>query len=63
MSTTTELLNADRSTIFVHDPATKELWSRVAEGVDVKEIRIPDSAGIAGKVFTSGAAENIAEPY
>ena len=63
MGTTTDLLDADRSTIFVHDTATRELWSRVAEGVESKEIRVPDGAGIAGKVFTSGVAENVANPY
>ena len=63
MRTTTELLNADRSTIFVHDPKTKELWSRVAEGMRVKEIRIPENAGIAGKVFMTGTAENVIDPY
>ncbi|MDD9902062.1 MAG: GAF domain-containing protein, partial [Rhodospirillaceae bacterium] len=63
MATTTDLLDADRSTIFVHDRANSELWSRVAEGVDVTEIRIPDDAGIAGKVFRSGMAENVADPY
>ena len=63
MRTTTDLLDADRSTIFVHDPASDELWSRVAEGVDVKEIRIPDDAGIAGKVFSTGEPENVTDPY
>lgn len=63
MSTTTELLDADRSTLFVHDSKTKELWSRVAEGVDTKEIRFPDNIGIAGKVFSTGEPENISDPY
>ncbi len=63
MATTTELLNSDRSTIFVHDHRTKELWTRVAEGVDAKEIRIPENSGIAGKVFTSGESENVTDPY
>lgn len=63
MGTTTDLLDADRSTIFVHDPASGTLWSRVAEGVNIKEIRIPDDAGIAGKVFRSGTAENVTDPY
>lgn len=63
MRTTTQLLDADRSTLFIHDANTKELWSRVAEGVDVKEIRFPDSAGIAGKVLQSGQAENVTDPY
>ena len=63
MTATTDLLNAERSTLFVHDPKTKELWSRFAEGLNVNEIRIPDDQGIAGAVFTSGDHLNIDDPY
>jgi len=63
MHVTTQILDADRSTLFMHDPKTKELWSRVAGGVGRKEIRFPDSAGIAGSVFTSGKTLNIADAY
>ena len=41
MSIATELLDAERSTLFLHDPDTNELWSRVAQGIDEKEIRFP----------------------
>lgn len=58
---TTELLDADRSTLFLHDPKTGELWSRFAEGIDQREIRIPSTRGIAGAVFTSGKSENITD--
>ena len=63
MRATTELLNADRSTLFLHDRASGELWSRVAEGIATKEIRIPGDAGIAGAAFSSGRTENIPDPY
>jgi adenylate cyclase len=63
MHATTELLDADRSTLFLHDRKTGELFSRVAEGLSVKEIRFRSSAGIAGAVFSSGKTENIADPY
>ena len=63
MHATTDLLDADRSTLFLHDSKTGELFSRVAEGLAVKEIRFPSKAGIAGAVFTSGNTENIADPY
>jgi adenylate cyclase len=59
----TELLDAERSTLFVHDPEKKELWSRLADGLTMREIRIPESAGVAGAVFTSGKGENIADAY
>ncbi|MFZ5706455.1 MAG: adenylate/guanylate cyclase domain-containing protein [Pseudomonadota bacterium] len=63
MRTTAELLNAERSTLFVYDKKTDELFSLFAEGDHVREIRIPANRGIAGAVFSSGMAENIADPY
>lgn len=63
MKATAQLLNADRSTLFVHDAKTGELFSVFAAGVDTREIRIPDSQGIAGAVFHSGLSENIKDPY
>ena len=59
----TDLLDAERSTLFVHDPETDELWSRVAEGLSEREIRIPSHVGIAGEVFTTRTAINIPDAY
>jgi adenylate cyclase len=63
MRTTADLLNAERSTLFVYDRKTNELFSLFAEGDMVREIRLPSNRGIAGAVFTSGVAENIPDPY
>lgn len=63
MAQTTNMLNADRSTLFMHDAKTAELWSQVAEGIGTKEIRFPCHLGIAGTVFTSGETINIPEAY
>jgi adenylate cyclase len=63
LEVTTQILEADRSTLFLHDPKTRELWSRVGVGIGSKEIRFPDSAGIAGSVFTSGRTLNIPDAY
>jgi len=63
MRATTELLNAERSTLFVHDSKTGELFSVFAEGDGLREIRLPAAQGIAGAVFTSGRPENIPDPY
>jgi adenylate cyclase len=59
----TQLLDAERSTLFVYDPATDELWSKVAEGTEQKQIRMPAAAGIAGAAFTSGDVPNIPDTY
>ncbi|MFW6359480.1 MAG: GAF domain-containing protein [Chroococcales cyanobacterium] len=60
---TGELLNADRTTIYLLDDDEDELWSVVAKGDDGKplEIRIPSNKGIAGEVATYKRVVNI--PY
>ena len=64
MTEATAMLDAERSTLFLHDPRASELVARVAEGNDgVDEIRFPDSVGIAGTVFTSGETINIPHAY
>jgi adenylate cyclase len=59
----TELLDAERSTLFLYDAATDELYSRVAEGADEKQIRIPANTGIAGAAFTSSEVLNVPDAY
>ena len=59
----TQLLHAERSTLFIYDPSKDELWSRVAEGTEQREIRIPANAGIAGAAFVSGDVLNIPDAY
>ncbi len=58
-----QMLKADRATLFLHDPKRRELFSRVAMGDSVGEIRIPDHMGIAGTVFTSGETINLPHAY
>jgi len=59
----TKLLDAERSTLFVYDPGKDELWSKVAEGTEQRQIRIPANAGIAGAAFASGDVLNISDAY
>jgi len=63
MAEATRMLSADRSTLFMNDEKTSELFSRVAMGDGIGEIRLPNSAGIAGAVFTSGETVNIPYAY
>ena len=63
MEEATKMLNADRATLFLNDEKTEELFSRVAMGEGIGEIRLPNSAGIAGSVFTSGKTMNIPYAY
>ena len=63
MGEATRLLKADRSTLFLNDEKTNELWSEVGEGLSATQIRLPNHAGIAGAVFTSGVSVNIPYAY
>jgi adenylate cyclase len=60
---TGELLNADRSTIFLLDDEKNELWAIVAkdENGNNIELRFPAHVGIAGEVATERKVVNI--PY
>jgi adenylate cyclase len=60
---TGELLNADRSTIFLLDDEKNELWAIVAkdENGNNLELRFPAHIGIAGEVATLKKVVNI--PY
>jgi len=49
-----ELLQADRSTLWVIDEDKDELWTKIPICSDLKEIRIPRTAGFAGIVAQSG---------
>ena len=63
MSEATRMLSADRGTLFINDEKTNELFSRVAMGDSIGEIRLPNTAGIAGAVFTSAKSVNIPYAY
>ncbi|OLC19953.1 MAG: hypothetical protein AUH33_04755 [Chloroflexi bacterium 13_1_40CM_68_21] len=60
---TTKLLDADRATIFIVDREKNELWSRVALGAGVGEIRLAMGVGIAGTVAATGETINIPDAY
>jgi adenylate cyclase len=63
MKKTTQVMNADRTTLFLVDFARQELWSKVAEGTGMNEIRFPIGRGIAGHVATTGDTVNIHDAY
>ncbi|MBI5507940.1 MAG: GAF domain-containing protein [Deltaproteobacteria bacterium] len=63
MEAVTEILSADRSTLFMYDAKKDELWSHVAQGVGITEIRFPAHLGIAGTVFKTATTINIPDAY
>ncbi|MGP1386824.1 MAG: GAF domain-containing protein [Thainema sp.] len=56
-----QILQAERTTIFMVDREKKQLWSKIAE--NSLEIRIPMNKGIAGRVATTGECLNIPDAY
>ncbi|MBI3071608.1 MAG: GAF domain-containing protein [Deltaproteobacteria bacterium] len=63
MSKTTELMEADRSTLFLLDDEKQELWSKVLQGTEFREIRVQVGEGLAGAVAKSGRTLNIKDAY
>ncbi|MGH9671516.1 MAG: GAF domain-containing protein [Terriglobales bacterium] len=63
VSKTSEAMNAERCTLFLIDRETRELWSKVAQGEQMNEIRVPRGRGIAGHVAETGETVNIADAY
>ncbi len=57
------IMNADRTSIFILDRGANELWSRVAQGSEISEIRFPAASGIAGHVATTAETLNIPDAY
>ncbi len=59
----TEFIRAERSTLFLYDQKSQELWSLVAEGIANKEIRFPANVGLAGTSFQTGDTINVVDAY
>jgi len=63
------LVDADRTSLFLVDSKTNELYARIFDigtGLDTKlqkEIRFPKSKGVAGHVASSGETLNIVNAY
>ncbi|HEY9747241.1 MAG TPA: GAF domain-containing protein [Allocoleopsis sp.] len=60
-----DLMQADRSTLFLLSQETNELWTKIADAANEKtfEIRIPANKGIAGYVASTGETLNIPNAY
>lgn len=61
---TSELMDADRSTVYIVDRVRCELWSKVAQEAEIAEIRLPlKGQGLASHVARSGETINISDAY
>lgn len=61
VSVATNLTNCDRGTLYLVDKEKEEIWSKVAMGNELKEIRLKIGDGIAGWVAKTGEIVNITD--
>lgn len=55
----TQLLAAERASIFLWDRANRTLVGRPALGVKGEELRLPDDVGVVGQVIQTGEARRV----
>jgi sigma-B regulation protein RsbU (phosphoserine phosphatase) len=57
------VVDAERTSIFVYDPAIERLWSRVAQGLGEKTLEVDLGSGVAGDVALTRQLANIPDAY
>ena len=63
LNSATQSIDADRGTLYLVDDIKKELWSKVHQGTDMVEIRLPIGKGLAGFVAETGETILIPDTY
>jgi sigma-B regulation protein RsbU (phosphoserine phosphatase) len=63
LKTATENVGADRGTIYLVDQERHEVWSKVKQGKEGNEIRLPVGQGLAGYVAQTGEEILIEDAY
>ena len=63
LETAAEGVGADRGTLYLVDATRKELWSKVLQGENMVEIRLPLGTGLAGHVAQTGESIVIPDAY
>ena len=56
-------LGCDRCSFFLNDPSTGELYSRVAQGIRRREIRLLNNDGVIGAAFQTGRSVILDDAY
>ena len=63
MDEVTKLIHAERGTLYIVDSEKGELWSKIAQKAEIKEIRLKIGIGISGHVAATGEWINIKDAY
>ncbi len=61
VSRVTAVMAAERTSLYVIDWEKRELWTKVAEGIEA--IRLPIGQGISGRVAETGESLNVADAW
>jgi sigma-B regulation protein RsbU (phosphoserine phosphatase) len=57
------IMDAERSSLFLLDEERHELWSRIAEKSEIREIRVPADKGFVGHVVKTHETLNVEDAY
>lgn len=57
----TKLVQADRCTVWLHEPATRNVWTVAGHGVE--RITITDTSGFVGRSIQTGKLINVEDAY
>jgi serine phosphatase RsbU (regulator of sigma subunit) len=60
---TTQVMDAERSSLYLYDEERNEIWTKIAQGVVSREIRLPVGTGISGTVAQTLEPINIPDAY
>jgi serine phosphatase RsbU (regulator of sigma subunit) len=63
VSEVSEVMESERSSLFLHDRARGDLWSKVAEGMESSVIRVPVGVGLAGACARDGESIFVPDAY
>jgi len=63
LSSITDVLDAERSSLFLYDEEHEELYSRIAEKSEIGEIRFPIGRGLAGEAAAKLSAISVDNAY
>ena len=58
-----DTVGADRATLYILDREKREVWSKVALGLEIEEIRLRTHRGVVGFVARTGQTVNLKDAY
>jgi len=49
-----KVVEAERCSIFIHDPVERNLWVQCGTGVEERQINVPEAGSVVGKTLATG---------